>query len=238
MKHRVMAIIPARGGSKGLPGKNIKNLGGKPLIAHTIEVARSSKYLDRIIVTTDDQEIRKVALEYGAEVPFLRPKELSGDNSPTIDAVLHCLEYIKENEEYIPDYICLLQCTVPLRTSEDIDRCIEKCILSAYESCISVCEVQSSPYWMKKFEGEKLVHLMDQKDTILRRQDLPQVYEINGAVYVISTQALLAHQSIHIENTTGYIMPKERSVDIDDELDFMLAETILRYNHKKGGDSY
>lgn len=230
MKNSVLGIIPARGGSKGLPGKNIKRLGDKPLIAHTIEEAKKSSYLERIIVTTDDMEIRKVAIDYNAEVPFLRPTELAQDHTPTIDAVIHCLDFLKETEEYVPEYICLLQCTTPFRSVVDIDRCIQRCLTTNYDACISVCEANSNPYWMKTFEKDKLCSFMIEQDMILRRQDLPNIYEINGAVYVIRTEALIENHSLHIENATGYIMPQDRSIDIDTEIDFLVAETIMKYN--------
>lgn len=228
MKANILGIIPARGGSKGLPGKNIRLLGDKPLIAHTIEEAKKSNYLSRVLVTTDDKDIQKVALDYKAEVPFLRPTELARDNTPTIDAVIHCLDFLKRTEGYVPEYICLLQCTTPLKNVEDIDRCIEKCLTTDYDACMSVCEASSSPYWMKTFKEDKLCNFISGEDTVLRRQDLPKVYEINGAVYVIRTEVLLAKHSIHVENTTGYIMPQERSIDIDTEIDFLIAEMMLK----------
>lgn len=232
MKGSILGIIPARGGSKGLPGKNIKLLGDKPLIAHTIEEAKKSNYLERIIVTTDDIEIQKVALDYNAEVPFLRPAELAQDHTPTIDALIHCLDFLKRTEGYVPEYICLLQCTTPFKNVADIDGCIQKCLTTDYDACISVCEASSSPYWMKTFEEDKLCSFISEQDTILRRQDLPTVYEINGAVYVIRTEALLAYHSVHIENTTGYIMPQDRSIDIDTEIDFLIAEMMVKYNQE------
>lgn len=238
MQPKVLGIIPARGGSKGLPGKNIRVLGSMPLIAHTIKAAKESNYLDRIIVTTDDLDIKEVCLQYGAEVPFLRPTELASDDTPTIDAILHCVRYMDSEFNYKPDYICILQCTTPLRTSEDIDGCITKCINSTFDACISVCEAESNPYWMKVFDKEKLNSLISQETTVLSRQALPKVYQLNGAVYVIRTEELLSQLNIHIDNTTGYTMPTIRSVDIDDELDFLLAETILKYKHEKEGGLY
>lgn len=235
-KLKVMGVIPARGGSKGLRRKNVKLLGDKPLIAHTIEAARKSNYLDRVIVTTDDEEIREVGLAYGAESPFMRPRELAQDESLTVDALIHCVEYMRKQENYQPDYICLLQCTVPLRNSEDIDGCIEKCISSTYDACLTICEAESNPYWMKVLDKEKLNPLMKQQGTILRRQELPVVYQLNGAVYVIKTEELLRSKSVHIENTTGYVMPVERSIDIDSELDFIIAESIMKYNEMKAGE--
>lgn len=230
---KILGIIPARGGSKGLPGKNIKNLRGKPLIAYTIEATRKSKYIDRCIVSTDDDFIREVAIQYDAETPFLRPKEIAQDNTPTIDVIIHCLDYLKQAEEYEPDYVCILQCTVPFRTTEDIDNCIEKCLTTEFDECISVCEAKSNPQWMKKFKEEKLCAFMEQEDFSLRRQDLPKVYELNGAVYVIRTKALLKHHSLHLTNTTGYVMPEERSIDIDTPLDFLVAEAIADFMSKK-----
>lgn len=235
---KVLGIIPARGGSKGLPGKNIRYLGDKPLIAHTIQAARASRYLDRVIVTTDDFRIREISLLYGAEAPFIRPKELAQDQTPTVDALIHCIEYLKQEEGYTPDYICLLQCTVPLRNTEDIDGCITTCIESKYHACLTVCEAESKPNWMRVFSEDRLNHFIPEQQTILRRQDLPPVYQLNGAVYVIRLEDLMRYKSVHIEETTGYIMPIERSIDIDTEMDFVIAEAMMNYNISKvGGDN-
>ncbi|OOO00323.1 MAG: acylneuraminate cytidylyltransferase [Epulopiscium sp. Nele67-Bin004] len=224
----ILAIIPARGGSKSVPRKNIKLIGGKPLINYTIESAINCKHITRTIVSTDDQEIADISTLAGAQVPFLRPKYLATDTAGTSDVVLDLIEWLKRNENYTPDFICVLQCTTPMRSTEDIEGCIQKCIGDdcEYDVCFSVCETESSPYWMKTFSGGKLVPFLD-ATTIARRQDLPKVYELNGAVYVVKTSALVRSQTMHIQNVTGYVMPQYRSLDIDTPLDFEIAKMIM-----------
>ncbi|ONI46073.1 acylneuraminate cytidylyltransferase [Candidatus Epulonipiscioides gigas] len=222
----ILAIIPARGGSKGLPGKNIKILGDKPLIAHTIIAAKESKFISRSIVSTDSSKIANIAKNFGAEIPFIRPDYLATDEATSVDVVLHLLQELKK-DNYVPDFVCLLQCTSPFRNSTDIDSSVEKCLNTNFDACYSVSKVSSSPYWMKVFDGEKLSSFMDNK-TILRRQDLPMIYELNGAIYFVKTSELIKNKSLHLSNATGYIMPEDRSIDIDSALDFELAKLKLR----------
>ncbi len=218
----VLAIIPARGGSKGIPRKNIKLLAGKPLIAWTIEEAKKSKYVDRLILSSEDEEIIKVARELSCEVPFIRPKELSEDEIPGIEPVIHAISNLEEKY----DFICLLQPTSPLRRVEDIDGCIEKCIINNAESCVSVSEVSHHPYWMYMVdEKEKLKPLF--LNNIATRQKLPKVFELNGALYLIKTDSLLKERELISENTLCFIMDKSRSVDIDSEVDFETAEYYI-----------
>lgn len=229
----IIAIIPARGGSKGLPGKNIRPLYGKPLIAYTIEEALKSKNIRRVIVSTDDHEIAELSIKYGAEVPYLRPAELASDYSPTIDTVIYAINKMKEVENYIPDYVCLLQCTTPLKTAVHIDGAIEKLIDSGMDGIVSVCESEAHPYWMQVFNGEKLEPFIGQDIKILRRQDLPEVYKFNGAIWVVKTQNLLEEKSLIVKNQTGYIMNIEDSVDIDTEADFKYAEMLIKVREKR-----
>ncbi|NFE20894.1 acylneuraminate cytidylyltransferase family protein [Clostridium botulinum] len=224
----VLSIIPARGGSKEVPRKNIKNLNGKPLIAYSIEEARKSKYIDRTVVSTEDVEIAKVSQKFGAEVPCLRPLELSRDDSPTIDCVIHMLNWLREEQNYIPDYVCLLQCTSPLRTYEDIDGTIEKALTSNFDGAVSVCEAEVNPYWTNVFDGDKLKYFLEEGKQITRRQDLPRVYRINGSVYVIKTEILLDEEVLEPSNITGFIMRNKKSLDIDDNEDFMLADLLIK----------
>lgn len=229
---KVLAIIPARGGSKGVPRKNIKELNGKPLIAYTIEEAKKSKYIDKIVISTEDQEIACVSENFGGEVPCLRPKELAQDNSTTVDCVIHMLSWLKENEQYVPDFVCLLQCTSPLRTFEDIDRTIEKMISTGMDGALSVCEAEVNPYWMSVFNGDKLEYFLEEGRKITRRQELPEIYRVNGAVYVLTSEALLKNKTFEPERITGYIMKSENSVDIDTLMDFYLCEYILKEREK------
>lgn len=225
---RVLAIIPARGGSKGLPRKNIKKMNHKHLIGYTIEAAKKSKYVNRVIVSTDDEEIAKVSKRYGAEIPYLRPKELATDQSPTINTVLHAIKWLEQEERYVPDYILVLQCTSPLRNEKHIDEALEKLMNSEYDALVSVCEVEENPYWTNIFEGDTLKYFIEAGKIITKRQDLPKIYAINGAIYIIKTQALIEFKSLEIDNITGYIMDKYSSIDIDTELDFNIAEMILK----------
>ena len=225
---KILAIIPARGGSKGIVGKNIKELNGKPLIAYTIEEAKKSEHINRIVVSTDNEEIANISKKYGAEVPFLRPLELAQDDTPTIECVIHMLNVLKENEDYIPDYVCLLQCTSPLRTFNDIDGTIEKLLSTGLDSAASVCEAEVNPYWTNIFNGERLEYFLKDGKEITRRQDLPNVYRLNGAVYVAKCDVLKNEMTFETEYTTGYVMDKNSSIDIDDIIDFKFAELLMK----------
>lgn len=221
----VLGIIPARGKSKGVPRKNMKSLGGKPLIAWTIEESKKSRYLDRFILSSEDEEIMLFARYLGCDVPFVRPVELAQDDTPGIEPVLHALETLPERY----DYVVLLQPTSPLRTKEDIDRCIELCVKQNASSCVSVTESDKSPYWMYVLnEIGKITPLLETEKRYNRRQDLPKVYTVNGAVYIAEVRWLLSNRSFMSNETHGYIMPRKRSVDIDTELDFKFAQFLLQ----------
>ncbi|KOS66678.1 acylneuraminate cytidylyltransferase [Lysinibacillus contaminans] len=222
MKPKILAVIPARGGSKAVPRKNIKDLAGKPLIAWTIEEAKKSKYIDRVILSSEDDEIIEVAKKYGCEVPFKRPLELAQDDTPGIEPVLHALEQCPGY-----DYVVLLQPTSPLRTVGDIDGCIEKLLTSGEDFCVSVTESDKSPYWMYKIENDKMVPLLKQEKRIVRRQELPKVYALNGAVYVGKVKKLVQRKSFIDASTKAYVMKFSNSLDIDTELDLLFANIIL-----------
>ncbi|MDY0147963.1 MAG: acylneuraminate cytidylyltransferase family protein [Halothiobacillus sp.] len=219
----MLALIPARGGSKGLPGKNIRPLKGRPLIGWSIEAARASRYVSRIVVSSDDEEILAVARDQGAETPFRRPASLAGDDTPSMDVVLHALDQLAGFE-----WIVLLQPTSPLRLALDIDAAIEQCLKTAAPSCVSVCEAPASPWWMFQVgdQGEMRSFLPPDQRPV-RRQDLPDLYALNGAVYVAKTEWLRKSLSFLTEETVAYVMPSERSVDIDTLFDFHLAECLL-----------
>jgi len=219
---KVLAVIPARGGSKGIPRKNIKQLAGKPLIAWTIEEAKKSKYIDRLILSSEDDEIIKVAKEWECEVPFVRPKELAADDTPGIEPVLHAINTLPE----IYDYVCLLQPTSPLRSSVDIDRAIEMCIKKNYNSCVSVTEVTEHPYLMYTANEDKLNPLFPNID-IKRRQDLPKIFKLNGAIYFAAVNQVLNEKRLVNDKTLGYVMAKEFSIDIDNNIDFELCNNVL-----------
>lgn len=220
---RLLAVIPARGGSKGVPGKNIRLVAGKPLIAWTIEEAKKSAYIDRLILTSDDEEIIAAAKQFGCEVPFVRPKELAADDTPGIEPVLHAIKMIPGY-----DYVVLLQPTSPLRTVEDIDGCIEQCFKKNAKACVSVTEPDKSPYWMYFVdEEERMKPVVDIGEVVSRRQDLPGTYVLNGAVYVAECNWLLREKSFISKETVAYIMDKTKSIDVDSELDLSICQMLL-----------
>jgi CMP-N,N'-diacetyllegionaminic acid synthase len=215
---KVLALIPARGGSKGVPRKNVRMVGGRPLIAWTIEAAKASRYIDRLILSSDDEEIMRVALEHGCEVPFRRSSELATDECGTmgvvIDALQRCLGY---------DWIVLLQPTSPLRTTADIDGAILQCVTQQASACVSVCLAEQSPYWMFFLENAHLRPVLE-GPSATRRQDLPPVYVLNGAVYVAKVANLMQTRSFVPPGVVAYEMPSSRSLDIDTEQDLRLLE--------------
>lgn len=226
--YRVLCIIPARGGSKGLPGKNIKRLSGKPLIAYTIEHAKRSKYIDRIIVSTDNEEIADISKQYGAEVPFIRPKRLALDNSSTIAVLQHVIEWLESKEEYFFDILVLLHATAPLRKVEDIDNCIKLLVEKNADNIFSVTEANRNPYFnMIETYKNGQVGLV-KKGNFTTRQSAPKVFDINASVYVWWKDIFKKKKSIFSKRTQIYIMPKERSIDIDDYYDFKIVEMFLK----------
>lgn len=221
----MIAIIPARGGSKGLPGKNIKPLLGKPLIAWTIDEAKKSKYIDRIIVSTDDQHIADIAMKYGAEIPFLRPDELSSDTALAVDNYIYTIDRISKEEGVNIDEFVVLQPTSPLRTCEDIDGAIELFWQNAADSVISYTKESHPIAWHKYLQEDKrLIDILP--NTIANRQDNKVSYHPNGAVYVFKAD-LIKKRTYTSENTFAYIMPRCRSVDIDYQEDFDYVEFLL-----------
>lgn len=233
---KVLGLITARGGSKGIPGKNIKLLNGKPLIQYTIEAAKKSKKLDRIILSTDSEDIAQVARRCGCQVPFLRPEELSRDNSAHLDCVIHALDALKEQDGYDPDYVLLLQPTSPFRTYTDIDNAISMAETTGCDSVVGVCE--ESLHISKMFfvtSDKTLLPYAENTEgsTYVRRQDLATTYAENGAVYLQRANSLRFPPtnmpnagSLSSSSAKALIMPKERSLDIDDMFDFHLAELL------------
>lgn len=227
-KISILAVIPARGGSKGVLRKNIRELAGKPLIEYTIEVSLKSEYVSRTIVTTDNEEIASVSEEAGAEVPFIRPAELAEDDTPTLPVLQHALDYYNEKKSYEPQVVILLQPTSPLRRAEHIDEAFELYMNSENKSLISVCEVEHSPYWMKELDDENQIQpFLDSDKKYTRRQDLPPIYRPNGAIYISTPEIILNEDRIYEKNAKAYIMEKENSIDIDTKIDFELAETLI-----------
>lgn len=224
---RFLAIIPARGGSKGIPNKNIMDICGKPLIAYTIEAGKKSKYIDEIMVSTDSEDIKNIAQQYGAKVPFLRPKQLSNDSAKSIDLVLHAIDFYKNNNMCY-DYVILLQPTSPLRTFMQVDEAIEKLMESNRDSLVSVREASENPVIMRSIQNEKLKEVISFEGPNLRRQDLPTFYIFNGAIYINSNDMLIHKKMFIDEDTMPYVMSEESSVDIDTMLDAKLVEFIIK----------
>lgn len=223
---KILALIPARGGSKGIKDKNIIFLAGKPLIAYSIEAAKYSKYIDDIIVTTDSEKIAEISKQYGASVPFMRPAELAADTSKTIDAVLHAIQTLKTmGKEY--DVLILLQPTQPLRTNKDIDEAIEIYYQNKEEGLVSVSPVDDSPLLIRSISNDgKLLNLLSQNSTC-RRQDMPEYYKVNGCIYINKIDEIDKNTSFN-DNKVPFIMRKEHSVDIDELSDLWMAEYYLQ----------
>ncbi len=229
--HSVLGVILARGGSKGLPRKNVRDLAGKPLIAWTIEAGHESEYIDRLILSSDDADIIAVAEEYGCEVPFQRPSELARDDTPSMDALLHAMNQLPSY-----DYITLLQPTSPLRTASDIDATIKTCVKHRAPACVTVTEADKPPQWMYTLrEGHRLEPVLGRDETVYRRQDAPDTYVLNGAVFVARSGWLRRRETFHGDETVAYVMPSERSADVDTELDLEWCE--WRAKHHRGDSS-
>jgi len=219
---KTLALIPARGGSKGIPRKNCQLLAGQPLIAWSIQAALASPLIDCVVVSTEDPEIAAISVQLGALVPFIRPIELAQDDSPGIAPVLHALSMLPEF-----DHVLLLQPTSPLRTVTQINQCIEFAITQKANAVVSVCESTHSPYWMYRLDSSNHLSKLISCSDIPRRQELPAVYSINGALYFARTEWLLKTQTFITEETLGFVMPTEQSVDIDTPFDWKIAELLL-----------
>lgn len=226
-QYKNLAIIPARGGSKGLSRKNIKMLNQKPMLAYTIEAAIQSGCFNKVIVSTDDSEISGIAAEYGAEVPFLRPLHLANDTAKIVDVLLHAIDFFEMRQDYF-DYVTLLQPTSPLRCAADIVGAMKLCKEKQANSIISVCEASHSPLWMNTLpEDNNLENFLNKDILNKRRQDLPVYYRLNGAIYILNVEFLKASESFYSDKSYAYVMPPDRSIDVDHILDFQLCETVL-----------
>jgi CMP-N,N'-diacetyllegionaminic acid synthase len=224
----VIGLITARGGSKGVPKKNVRAVGGRPLIAWTIEAARGSSMLGRVIVSTDDPEIADVAIEWGAEVPFMRPPELAKDASSHISVVTHAIEWLDREEGCRPEYVLLLQPTSPLRTAEDIDGAIRMATEKRAEAVVGVTETHVHPYLTRRITCEgTLIDFVPCDIAYARRQDLPPAFFVNGAIYLNRRESLLGKQKFVPEGTYGYVMPEERSLQVDTAWDLHLIDLVL-----------
>ncbi len=222
-------LIPARGGSKGIPRKNLAVVAGKPLISWTIAAALASGKLDRVIVSTDDPEIADVARQYGANVPFLRPAEFSRDDSTALDVALHALGWIAEQWNERPDYLMLLQPTSPLRTGVDIEAAIQLATSRSADAVLGVCEAAPHPYLARRIALDgTMSDLFPHENRGGRRQDFPQAYVINGAIYLNRCESLQRERTFQPAGALAYVMPGERSLDIDTPWELRLADFLLR----------
>jgi len=227
--HKILAVIPARGGSKGVPRKNIRNLAGNPLIAWTIEEAQKSKYIDRLILSSEDQEIIEVAKTYGCEVPFVRPDELASDSCPGIEVILHAVE---QSPGYT--HVLLLQPTSPLRTVGHIDSFIEQFQDDQVKCSVSVTTPDKHPMWTFSMDEDNHLQPFFQGEIPTNRQQLPKAYALNGALYMAQIPWLKQNRSFLTVETKGFDMPPEVSLDIDSEMDFFICECIMQKAQEKG----
>lgn len=224
-----LAIIPARSGSKGLPDKNIKMLCGKPLLAWSIESALDSSYIDEVCVSTDSTKYADIAKAYGANVPFLRPKNLASDTSSSFEAIKHCIDFYKSQNKHF-DYIILLEPTSPLRESSDINNAIHTLLANKEATSIvgiSLCE-SSHPAFLVRLENGFLRPYENLDFKPIRRQDLPETYFFEGSLYISECDALLKHKNFYHLQSLGYIVPKWKSLEIDDIDDFAMVEAMMK----------
>jgi len=224
----VIGVVPARGGSKTIPRKNVRPLAGKPLIQYTVEEAKKSKYLDRILVSTDDFEIAAISRDVGAEV-ILRPSELATDTSPTEDALIHVVETLRKNEGYETDIVVTLEPTSPLRTAELVDRCVETLFQTDADSVITVSETREC---LGRVVGGRFEFML--KDQPRRRQDREPLYKESSTVYVTRVESLLRLKSVLGERLYAVITRDDEAVDINTPLDFVMAEAVIQWRQRRG----
>lgn len=235
IKKKLLAIITARGGSKRLPGKNILQLAGKPMIAWSIEAALESKYIDKVIVSTEDEVIAKIARKFGAEVPFIRPKELASDAASSIDTIIHTIQVLKELQYGYYDYIILLQPTSPLRTSQHINEAVELLLSKNAENIISVCEignVKMNPFPVFMDINGKIYKKsnplqVEENNSQSKDNELDKEYRINGAIYLSKTSAIINEASFFNKKSYAYLMKPSESIDIDYAGDYKKCEVII-----------
>ncbi|MFX1369444.1 MAG: cytidylyltransferase domain-containing protein [Promethearchaeota archaeon] len=232
---RILGTICARGGSKGVKNKNIRNLDGQPLISYSIRVLKEWGKADRIVCSTDSPEIARIANEYGAETPFLRPKDLASDTAGKLPVLQHALRYCEEEEDSRYDLLVDLQPTSPLRHVADIEQGFSEFLRTTPDVLYSVCESKANPYYtmveLDSDDNARPSKLLPQEVT--RRQDAPKVYTINGSIYFYNRDHLLLTDGFHTEKERVFVMEEVKSVDIDSELDFEFVEFLLKTKHFK-----
>lgn len=225
-KTKILAVVPARGGSQSIPKKNIRPFCGRPLIYYTIDAAKKSGIFDRIIVSTDSPEIGRASKNFGAEVPFLRPKRLAKDNSNVVDAVSHLLGNLRRKENYIPDYVFLLQATSPLRSPKDIIRSWKFYRRHKAKALVSVCQTHHQIFNLRR---GRLKLINKESRALVNRQEQEPTYRQDGSmIYIIETKYFLAKKNFTPPGALGFVVPKWKSVDIDEMEDFILAEVLYR----------
>lgn len=223
---KILGIIPARSGSKGLKNKNIKLLKKKPLISYTIEAAKKSKIFDKIILSTDSEKYAKIGKQYGADIPFLREKKLSNDKASSIDVIIDVIKKLEEKGEYY-ETIILLQPTSPLRNYKDIIKAWNLFKEKEANSVVSVSESKINPLWCNTLDEKLSMDNFLNEEVKKRRQELSKFYELNGAIYIADIDYLKENKDFYVKNSYAYIMSKKNSIDIDDEFDFKLAEILM-----------
>jgi CMP-N-acetylneuraminic acid synthetase len=236
----IVALICARGGSKGLPGKNIRPLGSTPLIGWSIRQAQAVSRIKRVIVSTDSEEIADVARQYGAEVPFMRPTELAQDNSPERGVWRHALEYLKTTEGVYPDVLIVVPATAPLRSPEDLERCLDEFAQGDVDTVITVTEPHRNPYFnMVKSRADGCFELVipPADGIVTRRQDAPDVYDMTTVAYVTHPEFVMNVDSIFAGRVRAVQVPTERAVDIDTLMDFRIAECLLEYRNERSNSA-
>lgn len=230
----VLAIIPARGGSKGLPGKNIKMLCGKPLIAWSIEAGLASQYVDEVLVTTDSEEIAGIALKFGASAPFIRPAELASDIATSFDAIKHAIDFYEKELNKTFDFIVLLEPTSPLREKNDVDEMLKKLVAidDEFDAIVSLGEVHEHPSIMKKTIGNKIQPYSKDLTTATRRQDNETAYFPFGVAYIVKTRTLIKEKTFYPARTTYKFIKRYQCYEIDDIYDFLAIENIMKHEWK------
>ncbi len=239
MKRHVLGVIPARGGSKQVPRKNLRLAAGRPLITWTIDAALGASCIDQLVVSTDDELIARIAQEAGVKVPFMRSAQLAQDTSACVDVVLDVVDRL--TDEPAPSHVVLLQPTSPLRRASDIDAAFDAFLSSTAAAMVSISPASPHPYWTKRLadNGEIFPFIETGKDRpgveLACRQDLPPAFALNGAIYVITVETLRRHRSMSPPGSHGFVMPPERSLDIDSEHDLVIADLILRQHQRQSG---
>ena len=222
----VLGFIPARAGSKGIPGKNVIPLAGRPLLIYTLDAARKSEVFDHLIVSTDGEEIARIAIQEGADVPFIRPPELSTDDAKGIDVLHHTMRWLEDRGRKY-NCVMVLQPTSPLRTAQDITGALDLFIKRNADAVVSVCEAEHHPWWSNTLSEDGRMDEFLRPGIPANRQELPKYYRLNGAIYLARWDFIITRTTWFGPTTYAYIMPPERSVDIDDPVDFILAEALI-----------